>query len=432
MKNSTQNKQKIFFFLISCFIFINAKAQTVSTLAGSSVGFADGTGNTAHFNFPAGVAVAADGTVYVADASNHQIRKITAAGIVTTLAGSTTAGFADGLGTTAKFAYPSSVAVANDGSVFVADRYNNRIRKITQDGLVSTLAGSTLGYVDGPGATAKFNEPNGVAVDNIGNVYVGDDSNNCIRKITAAGVVSTLAGSTTAGFADGIGALAKFNRPMGVAVAADGTVYVADYFNRRVRKITPSGEVTSLAGSTAGYADGTGTAAKFWNFTGVTVAADGTIFVADTGNALIRKITPIGEVTTFAGHFGTEGFLDGIGTSAWFNVPSGVAVATDGTIFVADTNNHRIRKIMGFLATSNVQIKNPITVFPNPASSIIYFQTTNGLQIDKITITDLTGKVVLEKNNTNNQVNIQELSNGMYILKSTSNQETFFTKFLKE
>ena len=162
---------------------------------------------------------------------NHRIRKITTSGVVSTLAGSGTSGYADGTGTSAQFNYPSGVAVDGAGNVYVADRYNHRIRKITTSGVVSTLAGSTSGYTDGTGTSAKFYYPSGVAVDGAGNVYVADLSNHRIRKITASGVVSTLAGSGTSGYTDGTGTSAKFTYPTGVAVDGAGNVYVADYNN---------------------------------------------------------------------------------------------------------------------------------------------------------------------------------------------------------
>jgi len=348
---------------------------TVSTLAGSGTqGFADIPGVGAKFNSPRDVAVDSTGTVYVADGGNNRIRKILPNGTVSTLAGSGTAGFADGVGAAAKFHLPDGVAVDSAGTVYVADTFNQRIRKILPDGTVSTLAGSGVnGFNDGAGSTAKFDFPFDVAVDSAGTVYVADQFNHRIRKILPNGTVSTLAGSGTAGFADGAGATAKFNYPKGVAVDSTGTVYVADEFNHRIRKILPDGTVSTLAGSgTQGFADGDGAAAKFNNPRGVTVDSAGTVYVADTNNYRIRMILPDGTVSTLAGT-GAAGFADGVFANevggaakfhvtkgvavdirhtplyviigAKFNHPIGVAVDSAGTVYVADQDNQRIRKI---------------------------------------------------------------------------------------
>ena len=209
--------------------------------------------------------------------------------MVTTLAGSTQ-GFADGTGSAAQFNRPQGVTVDSAGTVYVADFYNNRIRKITSAGVVTTLAGSTQGFADGIGSAAKFYYPNGVAVDSSGTVYVADTYNHHIRTITSAGVVTTLAGSDGPGSADGTGSAAQFNYPIGVAVDSSGAVYVADSNNHRIRTITPAGVVTTLAGSTFGYADGTGSAAQFYYPYGVAVDSSGAVYVVDRGDSRIRKI----------------------------------------------------------------------------------------------------------------------------------------------
>jgi sugar lactone lactonase YvrE len=322
---------------------------TVTTFAGSgTAAFADGTGTNASFNGPYGLAVATDGTVYVADGLNNRIRKITSGAAVTTWAGSGTAGSGNGTGINASFYTPVGLALATDGTLYVGDTNTHLIRKITSARVVSTFAGSGTwggGSADGTGTNASFNSPRGVAIATDGTVYVADRGNTRIRKISSSGVVSTFAGSGTAGFADGTGTSASFNRPDAIAVATDGTVYVADTYNNRIRKISSSGVVSTFAGSgTAAFADGTGTNASFNLPFGLAIATDGTLYVADSYNHRIRKITTGGVVGTIAGS-GTAGFADGTGTNARFNRPYGIAVATDGTVYVGDALTHRIRKI---------------------------------------------------------------------------------------
>jgi len=318
---------------------------TVSTLAGSTSGFLDATGTSAKFTAPWGVALDVSGNVFVGDQTNNRIRKITPAGVVTTLAGSGTSGFLDNVtGTSAQFYYPEGVSLDAAGNVYVGDYYNNRIRKVTPAGAVTTLAGtSSSGNVDGTGTSAQFYSPYGVATDASGNVYVADQNNYRIRKITPGGVVTTFAGSTQ-GTADGTGTQAKFYSPNGVAIDAVGNVYVSDMSSYRIRKITPAGIVTTLAGSTQGFVDGTGSAAKFYNPKSVATDAAGNIYVGDTGNNCIRKITPQGVVTTLAGG-STFGSTDGIAAFATFNAPVGVATDAAGNVYVADQGNNRIRTI---------------------------------------------------------------------------------------
>jgi len=322
----------------------------VSTYAGNSPpGTNDGTGLAAKFLHPMGVSVDSAGNVYVADEDNYTIRKIAPGGVVTTLAGSPgLAGTADGTGSAARFGLPTSTAVDTAGNVYVADFNGATIRKITPDGVVTTLAGlaGSGGSANGTGSAARFGSPSGVAVDSAGNVYVADRGNNRIRKITPAGVVTTLAGST-AGSADGDAAAAKFSSPYGVAVDPAGNVYVADDGNNAIRKITPGGVVTTLAGlaGATGSADGFGAAARFSDPQGVALDSAGNIFVADRSNQTVRKITPGGMVTTIAGQAGANGTNDGPGTTARFSTIYSVAVDTAGNVYAADYGNHRIRKI---------------------------------------------------------------------------------------
>jgi sugar lactone lactonase YvrE len=230
--------------------------------------------------------------------------------------------------------------------VYVADSGNNKIRKITSAGVVTTLAGSgSIGSADGVASSASFAGLSGVAVDSSGNVYAADSSNFKIRKITSTGVVTTLAGSGSIGSADGSASSASFTSLTGIAVDSSGNVYVADGDKHKIRKITSTGEVTTFAGSGVDASiDGIGTAASFNYPSGLAIDSIGDVYVADTGNNKIRKITPTGVVSTLAGS-GVQGLVDGIGTSARFNLPKGVVVDSAGNLYVADPYNNKIRKI---------------------------------------------------------------------------------------
>ncbi|WP_461463657.1 T9SS type B sorting domain-containing protein [Mucilaginibacter sp.] len=318
----------------------------VSTYAGiHHVGFANGTLTTASFNQPRDATVDLSGNVYIID-DNNVIRKVSPSGVVTTFAGTGVVGHTDGPGSSATFAYPLGIITDASGNVYVTDSNNNMIRKITPDGIVSTLAGSgVVGAADGSGSTASFHAPMGIGIDAFGNLYVADMFNNMIRKITPAGIVSTVAGNGSYGSSNGIGAVASFTQPEDVTIDAVGNMFVADAGNNEIRKITPAGMVSTLAGSGAvGKSDGTGSAASFKFPCAITYCA-GNLYVADASNQIIRKVTPVGVVTTIAGAAnGSYGDVDGIGRAAQFSYPYGLG--TDGSsIYIADNQNSDIRKL---------------------------------------------------------------------------------------
>jgi sugar lactone lactonase YvrE len=281
--------------------------STLSTNDGGS-GSADGTGAAARFAQPVGIAADAADNLYVADSSNLTIRKISAAGVVTTLAGTAgMPGSADGSGAAAQFLYPFGIAADAAGNVYVADLHARTIRKITAAGVVTTLAGTAgvSGSADGSGAAARFASPVGIAADAAGNLYVADFDNYTIRKITAAGVVTTLAGTAgVSGSADGSGAAARFSGPNAIALDTAGNLYVTDLYNCTVRKITSAGMVTTLAGAVGvcGNVDGKKRDARLGTPAGIAMDAAGNLYVAEPSLSTIRKIAASsGEVTTVAG-----------------------------------------------------------------------------------------------------------------------------------
>lgn len=283
---------------------------------------------------------------------------------IATFAGGGDAAYKDGKATDAMFNQPYGLAVDLDGGLIVVDTYNNRIRKI-KDGQVTTIAGYSKsndaygfpvgGYVDSNAARAMFNKPRAAVVDSKGNIYVADTGNNSIRKI-AGGKVYTFAGTGVAGFSNGRGDTAKFNSPLGLAIDSSDNIYVADSLNHVIRKITPDGTVSTFAGvysADGGYKDGLSLTALFNEPSDIDFDSSGALYVLDCGNQLVRKISG-GRVTTVAGVRGEPlegtaysqgGFLNGPSASARFNFPKGIDVADDGSIFIADTWNHRIRAI---------------------------------------------------------------------------------------
>lgn len=368
-------------------------------------GNVDGTGSAARFDMPFGAATDSSGTIYVADSANNTIRKITPAGVVSTLAGiAGSSGSSDGPGAQASFNGPNGVALDGAGNVYVADSSNFTIRKITPAGVVSTFAGTAgaSGSVNGSGAAARFGLAYGIATDSAGNVYVADTFNDTVRKITAAGLVSTFAGSAGAsGSSDGSGASARFNHPMGIATDSSGAVYVADSGNSTIRAITPAAMVSTFAGlaGVPGTTDASGAAARFALPAGIASDGAGTLYVADTGNSTIRVITPSASVSTFAGTADDTGTLDGAGTAARFNGPSGIAIDASGTIYVCDTANSTLRRITASASVSTLAGSAPVVGAADGSAALSTFNNPTGIAADalgNLYLVDTSNSVVRE------------------------------------
>ncbi|MEW6126876.1 MAG: NHL repeat-containing protein [Acidobacteriota bacterium] len=358
---SSSPARKIVFLLV--FIFILAAAFAVYrlvfkkqvptnpqaigqvlTLAGAGyTGVENGQARQAAFSDPFGIAVDDDGNIYVADAGQcNCIRRINAQGNVETVAGFDE-GFNDGSAGQAKFNTPSAIAFDNNGNLIIADTSNNRLRKLDKKGQVTTLAGTgNTGFKDGSASEAEFDSPIGVAVDEEGVVYVADTYNDRIRKISKDGEVTTLAGTGAAGYQDGEAQSAMFDTPGGIAVDKLGNIFVADTGNDAIRKISKQGEVTTIAGGLQNN-DEANADKPIRQPVGLALTHDGFLFIASSGNGRVYRLSPESSLTIYAGF--TSGFNEGIGEQAKFNGISGIALDREGNLFVADSNNFLIRKV---------------------------------------------------------------------------------------
>lgn len=311
-----------------------------TNLAGiPSYGSHDGTGTNARFGSPTNLVTDQSGNTYIADAGNNLIRKLTPDGVVTTLAGSEgRSGNADGPAGAARFKYPRGIARDPAGNLYIADMGNHTIRKLTPEGVVTTIAGQagSAGSADGTGAAARFESPGQVVVDSNGNLFVADTFNHSIRKITPTGIVTTFAGKAGAkGKANGQGAAASFDSPHGLAIDTNGTLYVADTYNHAIRKITPTGTVSTLV-----------SAGLLRYPYGIAVGPTGTVYVANLVGSNILQISPVGAITHLAGGIGDNNqSQDGVGINARFSVPEGIAIDSNGVLWIADTGNATIRKV---------------------------------------------------------------------------------------
>jgi len=420
-------------------------AQQIYTIAGNGTAGFSGDGiaaTSSSLNQPFGVAVDTLGNVYIADRANNRVRKVDAAGIVTTIAGNGAGGYSgdDRAATAASIFDITGVATDGAGNVYIADKSNNRIRKVDKWGIISTIAGTGVaGYnTDGlPATNAQLNNPRGVATDRYGNVYIADQANGRVRKIDTSGYIHTIAGDGIPGFNGdgGPATLARLQNPYVIAVDDIGNIYVSDVDNERIRLIDTSGIISTYAGNgIAGYGGDGGPATGASLDEPIGVAADkyGTIYIADGWNNRVRAVNAEGVISTVAGT-GTAGFLGdgGPALSAECDHPYGVAVSSAGLIYFSDNGNNRVRSLPLPTLVHNVIHVQDITIFPNPSGGNYFINvTSNATTLLTLTIANTLGQKVYETvGQTNTPINVSlNVRPGIYTIKLIYADDILFRK----
>ena len=437
MNSRTSSYLIILLLSVSFFTRPLGAQNYVTTYAGTgSAGFVNGDTSVAQFNQTFGICIDQEGNIYLADAGNHCIRKISTAGEVTTYAGvPNQPGYLDGPADEARFRQPFNLAMDDEGNMYVSDFLNQRIRKISADMQVTTIAGSGLaGYLEGPAMEARFNYPRGVCLDDTGNIYIGDSWNHRIRKISTDGMVSTWAGGgTTIGvqsvgdYVDASDTAARFYTPCEVSIDGDNNIFVADAYNHRIRMIAPDRMVSTLAGSGGfgpnggGFNNGPSGEAQFDTPTALQVVLDGSVYVGDGANHVVRKISD-GMVTTFAGS-GQEGFEDGPDSLATFNFPRGNVMDYElNRLYIVDYNNYAIRIlhiVSGVGIPDDLFKAEGINIFPNPSSGKINIDLGSHHDHIEVIVHDSMGRIVYSERYTNSReimLKLDDQEAGLYIL----------------
>ncbi len=426
-----------------------AKAQTISTVAGTGTAGYTGDGGaatTANLNSPYGLAVDGTGNIYFADNYRQVVRKINPSGIITTVAGTTSGVYpGDGGAATAASIAPYDVAVDGSGNLYIADYSNHRIRKVTPAGIISTIAGTgTSGAtgIGGPATAAKLHFPVAVAVDAAGNVFIADRTNHMIKKVAAStGYLTVIAGTNVAGFSGDGGAayLASLDQPMDIALDAAGNIYVADHVNHRIRKIDVSGNISTFAGTGTPAHSGDGgpaTAAQLDYPVAVGTDALGNVYITETSSNKVRVVNTSGIISTFAGT-GTAAFSGdgGAATAAELNTNKGVASDASGNIYICDADNNRIRKVAApvTMPTGNVLPTETAIpkIYPNPSSGNFTIVLPEMSYELTITILDIMGReltTLSEKNTKQVSISLETVPCGNYFIKLSSNDKVQILK----
>jgi len=448
-------KKTLFIFLIVISSIVEkSQAQIITTIAGTGASGYSGDGGqatSAKFALLNGLIFDAAGNLYIVDGQYSCVRKVNTAGIITTIAGNGTMGYSGdgGQATAAELSDPTLIAFDAIGNLYIADRLNNLIRKVTTAGIISTIAGNgTLGYSgDGGQATlAALNAPTGIALDVFGNFYIADDQNSRIRKVNTAGIISTIAGNGTAGYSGdgGQATAAELYDPWGITFDAAGNLYITEAGNNVIRKVNTAGIISTIAGTGTGAYSGDGgqaTAAELNQPVGVILDASGNLYFADNQNSRIRMINTSGIISTIAGN-GTAGYSGdgGQATSAEIKRPWGITFDAAGNLYIADEGNNVVRKVtnvgqgMGIAQEQLKENSSNLLAYPNPTSNTISLNIsgTSNFKNSIITIQNVLGEEIKKLSFAKN-IDVSDLPQGYYFLQITlSTGENYKAKFIKQ
>ena len=441
------------FLVVSSFTGVRVNAQYISTFAGhktADTGAYAGDGGlaiNAQLNSCTAVAVDGAGNVYIADKGNNVVRKVNTAGIISTFAGIGAAGFGGngGNATAALLNMPTSVATDGAGNLYISDQGNNRIRKVTPFGIISTFAGNGIATYTGDADSAhlaSINGPEGIAVDVSGNLLIADAGNHVIRRVSTSGIISTVAGSGVIGNSgDGGSALAaRLYNPSGIATDVTGNIYIADVLNNKIRKVSSSGVISTFAGTgTAGNTGngGAAVAASLRFPSGVATDGLGNVYIADQGNYNVRVVTASGVISNYAGT-STSGYDGdgGLATSAKLGSPKTVYVDGWGRVYIADNTNHVIRTITSAASVGTVSATQQLSVFPNPTTGDFTISMPSTYSVAVVSVTDILGKVVFQQQITNSlksfEINLSNILPGNYIVSLSTDKQEYKSTLVKE
>lgn len=433
-----------------------AGAQIIVTYAGTGVGGYSGDGGAAtaaKMNTPSGVAVDHFGNLYITDQNDNCVRRVDTAGIITTFAGTGSSGSLGdgGLATDAQLFFPQGVTTDPSGNVYIADQFNNLVRKVNiVTGIITTVAGTigAIGYSgdNGPATAAHLWHPADVAADQYGNVYFVDQDNSVMRKVDAAGIITTMAGTGTAGFSGdgGPSTAAKLNFPQGIAVDTAGNVYIADLYNSRIRKINvATGIISTVAGNGAATFSGDGgpaTDAALWDASAVAVDTNGNLFISDYYNSRIRKVSSTtGIITTITGNGVSDFCCDcGMATAAEIYYPQGVAADRKGNVYIADYGNHRVRIITDSfycpVLHTRAYVRPQFELFPNPARGYVNIETGGSAKNIAVQIFNAVGIKVYEGtiSPARTSIDLACLPSGVYTFYLKTDEEVVVKKLVIE